>query len=179
MTESDGRKDLKMKMVSGNGASAPVNQDRASPHRANGVAPAAIPLIDILHRANQIVNQRFASAIGETGPTPRQLSVLASIAASDGLSQTEISDATGIDRATTAEVVGRLTRLGLVKRRRTRHDARTYAVSLTDKGQEVFSISKGISAKIEADLLELLPEDDRATLTTLLGRLVTAANQPA
>ncbi|MFM9940130.1 MAG: MarR family winged helix-turn-helix transcriptional regulator [Hyphomicrobiaceae bacterium] len=131
-------------------------------------------LIDVLHRANQVVNQRFASNIGESGPTPRQLAVLASVAASDGLSQTEISDATGIDRATTAEIVGRLTRLGLIKRRRTRHDARTYAVSLTEAGQTVFAGARATSARIESELLALLPPGDRVTLLALLNRLTAA-----
>ncbi len=140
----------------------------------------ATSLLDILHRANQVVNQRFASSSGVAGPTPRQLAVLASVAASDGLSQTEISDATGIDRATTAEIVGRLNRLGLIKRRRTRHDARTYAVSLTEKGQASFAEARALSARIEAELLTVLPAGDRSTLVALLNRLVTprAATKP-
>lgn len=132
-------------------------------------------LIDLLHRANQAVNSRFTNSVGEDGPTPRQLAVLTSIAASDGLSQTDISDATGIDRATTAEIVGRLTRLGLVKRRRTRQDARTYAVSLTEKGQAVCDHANDVSARVESDLLNLLPMDERGVLIDVLGRLVKAS----
>jgi len=141
--------------------------------------PSATPvtsLIDMLHRASQLVNQRYMHSIGDDGPTPRQLAVLASVAAHDGLSQTEISDATNIDRATTAEVTGRLTRMGLLKRRRTRKDARTYAVSLTDKGVAVLNTARQTSASIETELLETLGPADRTRLLQLLGRLISNAN---
>ncbi len=127
----------------------------------------------MLHRASQLVNQRYMHSIGDDGPTPRQLAVLASVAASDGLSQTEISDATNIDRATTAEITGRLTRMGLLKRRRTRKDARTYAVSLTEKGIEVLNNARQTSARIEGELLDTLGPADRTRLMQLLGRLAS------
>lgn len=138
--------------------------------------PTGVPapsLIDVLHRANQLVNQRFMNSVGDDGPTPRQLAVLASVDASEGLSQTEISDATNIDRATTAEIVGRLTRMGLLKRRRTRQDARTYAVSLTDKGTEILAAARRTSAEIENELLADFGAVDRTKLMMLLGRLVS------
>ena len=144
--------------------------------------PSATPvtsLIDMLHRASQVVNQRYMHSIGEDGPTPRQLAVLTSVAASDGLSQTEISDATNIDRATTAEITGRLTRMGLLKRRRTRKDARTYAVSLTEKGTEVLENARQTSARIESELLDSLGPSDRTRLLQLLSRLASNGNGAA
>lgn len=145
---------------------------------ANGHAPAqpTASLIDLLHRVTQVATQRFATSVGDEGPTPRQLAVLGSIGASDGLSQTQISDATGIDRATTAEIVGRLNRMGLIKRRRTRHDARTYAVGLTEKGQLVLAETRATASRIENELLDQLPPDDRAQLMSLLARLAASPN---
>lgn len=144
--------------------------------------PSATPvtsLIDMLHRASQVVNQRYMHSIGDDGPTPRQLAVLTSVAASDGLSQTEISDATNIDRATTAEITGRLTRMGLLKRRRTRKDARTYAVSLTERGTEVLENARQTSARIESELLDSLGPSDRTRLLQLLSRLASNGNGAA
>ena len=58
--------------------------------------------------------------------TPRQLAVIITVAQNEGLSQTGILDATGIDRSTLADVVRRLTKKRLLQRRRTREDARAY-----------------------------------------------------
>ena len=67
--------------------------------------------------------------------TTTQYTVLVVAGEKDGLSQQDIINATGIDRSTVSQVVQLLVRKGLVKRRRTRHDARAYAVSLTDAGK--------------------------------------------
>lgn len=131
-------------------------------------------LIDILHRANQLANQKFSSGVAQDAPTPRQLAVLGSVAASDGLSQTEISDATGIDRATTAEIVGRLTRMGLLRRRRTRRDARTYAVNITDEGRTALLQTAAAAAEMEQTLLSVFSPAEQELLIGLLNRLIRA-----
>lgn len=136
-------------------------------------------LIDILHRANQLANHKFSSGVGQNAPTPRQLAVLGSVAASDGLSQTEISDATGIDRATTAEIVGRLTRMGLLRRRRTRRDARTYAVNITDEGRTALQQTAAVASEMEQALLAILSPTEQQQLIALLNRLVAAGGDRA
>ena len=45
--------------------------------------------------------------------TPRQFAVLITVAGDEGVSQTGIVDATGIDRSTVAEMVQRLAKKGL------------------------------------------------------------------
>ena len=153
-----------------------VNQIASDAAPSLSKAPVSLPgqpsLIDILHRANQLANQRFSSGVGNDAPTPRQLAVLGSVAASDGLSQTEISDATGIDRATTAEIVGRLTRMGLLRRRRTRRDARTYAVNITDEGRTALQQTTAVASEMEQALLAVLSPGEQQQLITLLSRLV-------
>jgi DNA-binding MarR family transcriptional regulator len=153
-----------------------VNQIASDAAPSLSKAPVSLPgqpsLIDILHRANQLANQRFSSGVGNDAPTPRQLAVLGSVAASDGLSQTEISDATGIDRATTAEIVGRLTRMGLLRRRRTRRDARTYAVNITDEGRTALQQTTAVASEMEQALLAVLSPSEQQQLITLLNRLV-------
>ena len=72
--------------------------------------------------------------------TPRQLAVLVTVANNEGLSQTGLVDRTGIDRSTLADIVRRLQRKGLLQRRRTKEDARAYAVKLTDEGRRVLRL---------------------------------------
>ena len=89
--------------------------------------------------------------------TTTQYTVLVAAAEKDGLSQQDIINATGIDRSTVSQVVQLLIRKGLLKRRRTRHDARAYAVSLTDAGHDVLKASEPIVGRIEEALVEALP----------------------
>src|SRR5262245_53559828 len=87
--------------------------------------------IHLLHRARQ-----WASAICQAelsdDLTPRQFVVLLTVARKGGVSQTHLVEQTGIDRSTLADVVRRLVIKGFLKRRRTRADARQYAVTLTE-----------------------------------------------
>ena len=61
-------------------------------------------LLELLHRASQRADYVFAHTIGENGLTPRQFVVLHAVSKSDGLSQTDIMAATGIDRSIVSEV---------------------------------------------------------------------------
>ena len=85
----------------------------------------------LLHRANQVAAERFAKAIGDTDVTPRQVAVLGIVATNEGVSQTGIVEASGIDRSTLADIVRRLVKRGLLARRRSKQDTRAYNVTLT------------------------------------------------
>jgi DNA-binding MarR family transcriptional regulator len=110
--------------------------------------------------------------------TTTQYTVLVAAAERDGLSQQDIINATGIDRSTVSQVVQLLTKKGLLKRRRTRHDARAYSVSLTDAGCKVLDASQPIIERIEEALIEALPAARAKTFVTNL-RAIVAALEPA
>ena len=82
------------------------------------------------------------------------LFVLLAIAENPGTSQTKLVEATGVDRSTLADVVRRLLVRRLVARKRTKEDARAYAVTLTDAGAEkvveIKKAAKFIDAKLRA-----------------------------
>ena len=110
--------------------------------------------------------------------TTTQYAVLVAAAERDGLSQQDIINATGIDRSTVSQVVQLLIRKGLLKRRRTRHDARAYAVSVTDAGHDVLKATEPIVGRIEEALIEALPPS-RAKLFVANLRTIVAAFEPA
>jgi len=110
--------------------------------------------------------------------TSTQYTVLVAASERDGLSQQDIINATGIDRSTVSQVVQLLTRKGLLKRRRTRHDARAYAISLTDAGRDVLDRSAPIIGKIEQSLVGVLPATRAKTFIANL-RAIVAAFEPA
>lgn len=110
--------------------------------------------------------------------TPRQYAVLTTVAANEGVSQTGLVERTGIDRSTLADIVRRMMKKGLLQRRRTREDARAYAVRLTEEGRRMLKVAEPVSRKVDERILESLPEkkreqflEDLAVIVDALGRM--------
>lgn len=129
--------------------------------------------IHLLHRAGQCAGDIFHAEMKVDGLTPRQLAVLVTVAGNEGLSQTGIVDRTGIDRSTVADMIRRLQRKGLLQRRRTREDARAYAVKLTDEGRRVLRTAEPLAKRIDARILDALPTKHRETFIGALQTIVT------
>lgn len=134
--------------------------------------------IHLLHRAGQCAGDIFHSEMKIGGLTPRQLAVLMTVAQNEGLSQTGLVDRTGIDRSTLADIVRRMQRKGILQRRRTREDARAYAVKLTEEGRRVLRIAEPVGKKVDERILEALPArhrdqfvDDLLTIVDALQRM--------
>ena len=131
-------------------------------------AAKASSLLTLLHRASQRADQLVVQNVGKTGLTPRQFAVLHAVSEKDGLSQTDIMAATGIDRSSTADLVRRLVRSGCLQRRRTRRDARVYAVRLTPKGRQMIAIGVPAAAAADQTILALLPKAQQSALEQAL-----------
>jgi DNA-binding MarR family transcriptional regulator len=131
-------------------------------------------LLALLHRANQIANETFAAAQGGSHITARQVQVLAAIEANEGSSQTAIVDITGVDRSTLADISRRLLKKRLIQRRRSKEDARSYVLKLTECGRDALVKGKPALAAVEKGLLAALPAKDRSVLLDLLSKTVEA-----
>ena len=66
----------------------------------------------------------------------------------------------------------RMQKKGLVKRTRTKTDARTYAVGLTAKGKKTLARSAPAAKKADAKILAALPVKDRSQLLRALEKIV-------
>jgi DNA-binding MarR family transcriptional regulator len=128
----------------------------------------------LFHRIAQCINEVFEAEQKDAGLTPRQVTVLATIAKNEGLSQTGIVERTGIDRSTLADIVRRLHRKGLVQRRRTRDDARAYSVKLTDEGWRVVRVTEPIMKRVDERILGPLSTKDRSKMLADLRAIVIA-----
>jgi hypothetical protein len=62
-----------------------------------------------------------------------------------------------MDRSTTSELVGRMTRMGLPQKRRSRRDTRAFVLKLTDEGRQLLKDAEPVSRNIDAALLRALP----------------------
>jgi DNA-binding MarR family transcriptional regulator len=117
--------------------------------------------IHLLHRAGQCAGDIFQSEMAEGDLTPRQFAILLTVANNEGLSQIQLVARTGIDRSTLAEIIRRMIRKGLLQRRRTKHDARAYAVKLTDEGMRILKTAEPTMRRIDDKILAALPTANR------------------
>ncbi len=128
--------------------------------------------LHLLHRAGQCADELFAIQVGQSDLTPRQYVVLKAVAGSDEPSQTALVEKTGIDRSTLADIVRRLVSKGLLQRKRTRRDARMYAVRLTDKGTTALKAADPAARVTDERLLAALPAPQREVFLDALKRVI-------
>jgi DNA-binding MarR family transcriptional regulator len=131
----------------------------------------------LLHRALQHALDLYVEAVGPGAPTQRQFAVLAAVAADEGLTQTALVRATGIDRSTLAELVARMIGKGLLARERSARDARANTVRLTEAGRQALSDSGPRVAAADARILALVPPAAREGFLTTLRTLSEAAER--
>lgn len=133
----------------------------------------------LLHRSQQFAADQFASATGGVQITQRQFAVLCAVHAQEGLTQTQLVQATGIDRSTLAELVSRMAAKGLLVREKAPGDARANSVRLTDTGRELHATAiTGATAGDDA-IMKALPKNKRAAFLECLTRIATASDSDA
>ena len=129
----------------------------------------------LLHRALQHALDIYVDSAGAGAPTQRQFAVLAAVAENEGLTQTALVRATGIDRSTLAELVARMIVKGLLARERSASDARANTVRLTEAGRAALAEAGPKVAEADQRILALLPPRDRDRLLSVLSALSEAA----
>lgn len=143
-----------------------------STNGANGANGHDVSAIHLLHRAGQCADELFALKSGKSDLTPRQFAVLRAVSHAEDVSQTALVDVTGIDRSTLADIVRRLVGRGLLSRKRTKQDARMYAVRLSAAGRHAIDAAVPAAAATNEALLAALPAGQRTAFITALQRIV-------
>lgn len=133
-------------------------------------------IVHLLHRATQTAHDIFLAPELDLQITPRQYVLLATVSAHEGASQTRIVEVSGIDRSTTAEMMRRLLTAGLLKRRRSKEDARAYEVFITPLGEKTLALAEAQAKKVETVLLAPLSPADRSALARMLATLSHATS---
>lgn len=133
-------------------------------------------LLHLLHRAGQVADESFYEVFGED-ITPRQWQVLMAVQASSVCSQTDIVNATSIDRSTLADIVRRLCSKGYLQRTRNKHDCRAYDVRLTAEGTAFVKKHRRTVDSIDRKIVGMLSAEAREQLGNLLMTLVSSAQK--
>ena len=127
-----------------------------------------------LRMASAAVARDFAAAMGDLDLTQKQFAVMELISANPGLSQVDIGQALGTDRATMMALIDRLDARGLVVRRRSARDGRRQELSLTAEGAALMQVARSRIAAHEKRFLSGIGPEEAQTLLDALRRLSRA-----
>jgi DNA-binding MarR family transcriptional regulator len=139
---------------------APRASGRAVKRRNRGGRPE-FDVLDghlgyFLRRAQVSVFQDFIRTLASLDIRPAQYSVLVVIGCNPGLSQADVSELLGIERARLVRLLDRLDRRGLTRRLSSRADRRSHELQLTSEGRRLLKRAKTLAAIHEARLLAQL-----------------------
>jgi DNA-binding MarR family transcriptional regulator len=130
----------------------------------------------LMHRALQLALDIYAEEAGAGGPTQRQFAVMEAVSVKEGLTQTDLVRATGIDRSTLADLVARMTTKGLLSRERSALDARAKAVRLSAEGQALLESARPRVEAADKRIMGLLPKAKRDGFLEMLADLSAVAD---
>ena len=113
----------------------------------------------------------FADRLEPLDLTPPQVGVLCNIAQADGLSQQALSERLGLFPSRLVAMIDELEDRGLVERRDSPRDRRSYALSLTGAGRDALEQIDRIGRTHQQALCAALDESEQAQLKELLARI--------
>lgn len=131
----------------------------------------------LLRRAHQIGVSVFNEEVGELGVTSTQLGALWVIRCRPMLDQIGVAQLLGLDRSTTALVVGKLEGAGLITRKSDPSDGRRKVLSLTPAGAAMLKRLEAPVARAQRRIRAVFTADEAAQFEHLLSKLVIGFNE--
>ena len=141
---------------------------RARPNAAPDLGALNDRLGYFVRRLQVWIFQDFIRRLARLDLSPAQFSVIVVIGANPGLSQAELAEALGIERARLVRLLHRLERRGLTQRRASRSDGRRHALELTREGRTVLAAAERLAGQHEDVLREKLGARRYRTLLNVL-----------
>ena len=133
------------------------------------------PLQDLigyaLRRAQGTVYADLNDALARISLRPLQYTLLLMVAENPGASQSGVCEALGIQKANCVPTMSELERRGLIIRRKSASDARSYELHVTNKGKRILQRAGELQSLHEQRLIERIGLDGRDQLLRLLGKL--------
>jgi MarR family transcriptional regulator, lower aerobic nicotinate degradation pathway regulator len=103
--------------------------------------------------------------------TPQQFGLLGFLWQEDGLTQSELSAKSQIDRTTMGGLIDRLEKEGLLARRSHPEDRRAYRICLTEKGKALEPELTPLALSAQAKFTAKLDQQEVETLKSLLEKI--------
>jgi DNA-binding MarR family transcriptional regulator len=124
-----------------------------------------------LRRAQGAVYADLNDALARISLRPLQFTLLVMVAENPGASQSGVCEALGIQKANCVPTMSELERRGLIIRKKSATDARSYELHLTNKGKRILQRAGELQSSHEQQLIERIGVDGRDQLLRLLGKL--------
>jgi DNA-binding MarR family transcriptional regulator len=132
----------------------------------------------LIRRLHQIHTALFAEECGAEKITPIMYSVLSALAQSGPIDQTTLARAVAIDKTNMADILERLRKRGLIRRRVAPKDRRVRLAALTEEGQAVLDRVDERAERAHERTVEELNPREQALFIEFMTRIVEA-KEPA
>jgi DNA-binding MarR family transcriptional regulator len=120
-----------------------------------------------------VLSTELTAELAGLGITPRGHCVLSS-ALTGEKTQIQLADMCQLDKTTMVVTVDELEKAGLVERQTSATDRRARIIVVTPQGREVHQKAADVVARVHADVLAALPDEERAVFVSALERLVSS-----
>jgi MarR family transcriptional regulator for hemolysin len=134
--------------------------------------PLVSNLAWLLSQASFALATELTAALEGLGVSPRGFHVLKTARGRD-LTQIELAEAVGLDKTTMVVTLDELEATGLAKRRPSTTDRRARVIEVTKAGERKLAQAGEIVERIQADVLDTLPANERKAFVGGLARLVS------
>lgn len=130
----------------------------------------------LLRRNHQRSYEIFTRVVGDE-VTRQQMAMLIALAKRSGASQRDLVEATGIDKSTLKEMLGRMVTKGWVSRSKDPNDSRAWTMRVTAAGEAVIAGKLDAVEAAQEEIVAPLPDQYRAVFLQSLRILVGLADR--
>ena len=131
----------------------------------------------LIRRLHQIHVALFLEECEEFNLTPVQFGVLTILYDRAVLDQVTIANQLGVDRNTTADVIRRLERRGLLVRSISLEDKRAKLACIKTEGRELVDAAKPRMIRAQERLVSAIDNDELSAVMEIMGKLVLSNNE--
>jgi DNA-binding MarR family transcriptional regulator len=131
----------------------------------------------LIRRLHQIHVALFLEECKDSKLTPVQYGLLTALSFRGALDQGSLAEELGLDRTTTAEVLSRLEKRGLVTRRPNPRDRRAKLATITRRGRALTAAMFSGMQRAQDRMCAPLTQKERDALMGTLARLIEANNE--
>lgn len=128
--------------------------------RKTSILPMSQSFGHSLRQVNRLIQRDLGAQLARLGITLGQWYLLRTLWHTDGLTQIELAQKSGIAGPAMVIAVRSLLATGLVTRQRPSNDKRKYRISLTEKGWELEQEALRAALLVNREALSGLPDDD-------------------
>lgn len=125
----------------------------------------------VLRRVQSQVFADFIQSLNELDLRPAQFAILEAVDANPGMTQSDAGAMLGIQKANMVGLIAELERRGMIVRRRSPRDRRSYALHLLAEGGRLLRRARRLRDAQEARIANHLGQESRDRLLALLTRL--------